>query len=153
MRTLRRIIPLGAVALLLAGLIGCSSGGGATEVGKTLYSQLGGADGVTKLANQFGANIASNPTLNSMLDATVIGNVKTGFTNDVMKASGLTPSSATTMASALAGKGLDATGINALGNSLKEAGASVGLNSATMNSLTSAVISPLSKSLLGGGGY
>jgi hypothetical protein len=145
MRTLRRIIPLSAAVLLLAGLIGCSSGGGATEVSKSIYQQLGGADGVTRLANQFGANIASNPTLNQMLDAVAIGNVKTGFTNDVMKASGLTPSSATTMASALAGKGLDATGINALSNSLKEAGASLGLDSATMNSLASTVIQPLSK--------
>jgi hypothetical protein len=148
MRTRLGIITLGAVVLSLVGLIGCSSSGGATEV-KGLYLQLGGADGVTRLANQFGANIASNPTLNQMLDAVAIGNVKTGFTNDVITASGMTPTSATTMASALAGKGLDASGFNALSNSLKEAGASLGLDPSLMNSVASKVIQPLSKNKMG----
>ncbi len=147
MKSILKMLPVLAVAMLLAGLVGCSSGGGATEVGKSLYSQLGGADGVTKLANQFGANIASNATINSMLDAAAIGDVKTGLTNDIMKVSGMTPPSATTLTSALQGKGLDATGVDALSNSLKEAGAAQGLNSGIMSALSSQVMGPLKKNL------
>ena len=163
MRTLLKGTSLFAVIVLLAGLVGCSSGGGTTEaasgttagagstaaaVGKTLYTQLGGAAGVTQLANQFGANIASNPTINSILDAVAIGDVKTGLTNDIMTASGMKPSSATTIASALEGKNLGADGLAAVSNSLTEAGKSMNLDAATMSSL-SELLKPLSKSVLG----
>ena len=148
MKSLLKITSLGAVLVLLAGLTGCSSGGGntATAVNKSLYSSLGGMDGVTKLANQFGANIASNPALNSMLDAVAIGEVKTGLTNDIMSASKMTPPSATTLESALAGKNIGAEGLAALSNSLTEAGKSMSLDATTMSAL-SGLLKPLSKGM------
>lgn len=152
MKVILKVVPLSAVVAMMVSLLGCSSGGGntatAAAAGKTLYAQLGRADGVTKLANQFGANIASNPTLNSILDAAVIGDIKTGLTNDIVKASGMTPSNSTTLESALAGKNLDAEGLAALSNSLTDAGKSMKLDASTMSSL-SALLKPLSKSVVG----
>jgi ABC-type glycerol-3-phosphate transport system substrate-binding protein len=165
MKSVLNTLALCAVVVSLAGLAACSSGGGATEasqataspsteaakpveVTQTLYQQLGGATGVTQLANQFGANIESNPALNTVIDATVIGEVKTGLANDVMSASGMTPTSPTTIATALAGKNLSAEGLTALSNSLTDAGRSMNLEPATMNSLTG-LLKPLSKSLTG----
>jgi hypothetical protein len=147
MKTVFRTASLLCAVVVLAGLLGCSSGGGVPEVGKTLYSQLGGADGVTKLANQFGANIASNPTLNSLLDAAAIGNVQSGLKNDVMTLSGMTPPDATTLTSALQGKGLTSSSVDALTNSLKEAGAASGLDATLMSTLTSQVMGPVKKNL------
>ena len=144
MKSMRNFASLFGVAVLLASLIGCSSGGGAAEV-KSLYSQLGRANGVAKLANQFGANIESNPTLNAVLDAAVIGDVKTGLTNDIIKASAMTPPNTTTLESALAGKNIGSDGLAALSSCLTEAGKSMNLDSSTMSSL-SALLKPLSKS-------
>ncbi len=153
MKTLLRPISLFAVLGLVALAASCSSNGGATNtataVGKSMYQQLGGADGVTKLANQFGANIQSNPTLNSIIDAVALGDIKTGLTNDIMKASGMQPSSATTLASALSGKSLDATAVNALSNSLKEAGASLGLDPTLTSTIASTVVEPAARSAAG----
>ena len=150
MKTLLRVVSLGAVVAIMFASQGCSSGGGntATAVSKSLYSGLGGASGVTQLANQFGANIASNPTLNAILDAAVIGDVKTGLTNDIMTASKMTPPSATTLESALADKNIGSDGLAALSNCLTEAGKSMKLDSATMSSL-SGLLKPLSNSILG----
>ena len=146
MKTLLRAISLHALVVLVVVLAGCASNGGTSntaEMGQTLYQQLGGADGVTRLANQFGANIASNPTLNMILDSITIGNIQTGFTNDVMRSSGMTPVSETSMASALEGKHLDATALTALSNSLKEAGASLGINPSLVGQVNATVIQPL----------
>ncbi len=139
-----RIGAVSAIVVMLATLAACSSGGGAAETGKTLYASLGRADGVTKLANQFGANIASNPTLNSILDAAVIGDIKTGLTNDIIKASGMMPPNKTTLQSALAGKNLGSEGLAALSSCLTDAGDSMSLDAATMASV-SALLKPLSK--------
>lgn len=142
-----------SVLLILPLVNGCSSNDNAPStaaaVGGTLYQQLGGADGVTKLANQFGANIASNPTLNQILDSVVIGQITNGFTNDVMKASGMAPNGAETLASALSGKGLNSSHVTALTNSLKEAGAAVGVNPTLMGTVASTVVEPAVKSAAG----
>jgi truncated hemoglobin YjbI len=143
MKSILKFASLFGVAVLLASLVGCSSGGGTAEVGKSLYAQLGRADGVAKLANQFGANIASNPTLNAILDAVAIGDVKTGLTNDIIKASAMTPPSSTTLESALAGKNIGSAGLAALSNCLTEAGKSMNLDAATISSL-SGLLKPLS---------
>ena len=150
MKLLLKVVPLSAVVAMMVSLLGCSSGGGntATAIGQTLYAQLGRADGVTKLANQFGANIASNPALNSILDAVAIGDIKTGLTNDIIKASGMTAPSGTTLESALAGKNIGAEGLAALSSSLTEAGKSMNLDASTMSSLTG-LLKPLSKSVVG----
>ena len=147
MKSICKFASLFGIAVLLAGLVGCSSGGGAAEVGKSLYAQLGRADGVAKLANQFGVNIASNPALNSILDAPAIGNVQTGLTNDIIKVSGMTPPNGTTLASALQGKGLDKNGFDALSKCLTDAGTAQGLDSAVVGTLTSKVMGPAKKSL------
>lgn len=152
MKSLLRAIPLFTLCLL-AFLGGCSSNDNAPStaaaVGASMYQQLGGADGVTKLANQFGANIASNPQLNQILDAVAIGAIQSGFTNDVMKASGMAPSTTETLAGALSGKGLNTSHVTALSNSLREAGASLGLNPTLMSNLASTVIEPAARSAAG----
>jgi hypothetical protein len=146
----RRLIPLFAIGLAFTNLLGCSSGGGntATATDMPLYRQLGRADGAAKLADLFGANIASNPLLNSTLDATTIESVKTGLTNDIIKVSGMTPPSSTTLESALAGKNLGEEGLTALSSCLTAAGTSMNLGAATIESL-SALLKPLSKSVSG----
>jgi hypothetical protein len=156
MKTMTVGLVLFAIGVMFTSLMGCSSGGGntvtrgstAVAVGKTLYSSIGGADGVTQLANQFGANISSNPALNSILDGAAIGDVQSGLTNDIMSASNMPPSSSTTLESALAGKNIGAEGLAALSNSLTEAGESMSLDASTMSSL-SELLKPLSRSVLG----
>ncbi|HEU4928580.1 MAG TPA: hypothetical protein VFU38_02020 [Candidatus Krumholzibacteria bacterium] len=147
-----KAIPLFAL-FLFAALNGCSTNDTApnttAEVGQSLYQQLGGADGVTRLANQWGANIAGNSTLNQILDSVVIGEIQTGFTNDVMKASGMVPGTTTTLASALSGKGLNEMHINALSNTLREAGASLGINPTVMSTAASTVVEPAARSAAG----
>ena len=152
MKALLKAIPL-CVLLVLPLVNGCSSNDNAPSttaaVGSSLYQQLGGADGVTRLANQFGANIASNATLNQVLDSVVIGQIQNGFTNDVMKASGMTPGGTETLAGALAGKGLNESHVTALSNSLREAGASLGLNPSIMSTVASTVVEPAARSAAG----
>jgi hypothetical protein len=152
MKTLLRTISL--CALLVVPLLnGCSSNDNepntTAAVGASLYQQLGGSEGVTRLANQFGANIASNPTLNQILDSVVIGQIQNGFTNDVMKASGMAPGGMETMSSALTGKGLNETHVTALSNSLREAGASLGLNPSVMSTVASSIVEPAARSAAG----
>ncbi len=152
MKALCKAIPL-CVLLMLPLINGCSNNDNAPStaaaVGSGLYQQLGGADGVTRLANQFGANIASNPTLNQILDSVVIGQIQSGFTNDVMKASGMTPNGSETLSSALSGKGLNSTHVTALSNSLREAGASLGLSPSVMSSVASTIVEPAARSATG----
>ena len=150
MKSILRISATVAIVVMLAALTGCSSSGGASQsagssavaMGKTLYQQLGGANGVTQLANQFGANIKSNPTLNTIIDAVAIGNIQTGLTNDIMKASNMTPSNSTTLQSALAGKDLGAAEMGALSSALTDAGKSMSLDATTIASLSS-LLKPL----------
>jgi hypothetical protein len=133
---------------LVASLWSCSNSGGAKEVGSTLYQQVGGSSGLANLANQFGANISANPQLTAVIDAVTLSALKSGLTNDVMKASGMQPAGPETLASALQGKSLDASGLNALSNALAEAGSSVGLDSGTISSLT-ALLKPAGQSMMG----
>ena len=148
MKSLTRFASLLISIALVAGLWSCSNSGGAKEVGGSLYQQVGGSSGLTNLANQFGANISANPQLTSIIDAVTISALKSGLTNDVMKASGMQPLSSESLSSALQGKSLDATGFNALSNALAEAGSATGLDSGTISSLT-ALLKPVSQSMLG----
>ena len=148
MKSLTRLACLILSVSLVASLWSCSNSGGAKEIGSTLYQQVGGSSGLTSLANQFGANISANPQLTSMLDAVAISALKSGLTNDVMKASGMTPNGSETLAGALQGKSLDASSFNSLSNALTEAGSSVGLDSGTVSSLT-ALLKPAAASIPG----
>jgi len=49
----------------------------------------------------------------------------------------------------LSGKGLNATHVTALSNSLREAGASLGLNPSVMSSVASQIIEPAARSAAG----
>lgn len=148
MKSLTRFACLIISVALVAGLWSCSNSGGAKEVGSTLYQQVGGSSGLTTLANQFGANISANPALTSVIDAVTLSALKSGLTNDVMKASGMEPNGTETMAGALQGKSLDASSFNALSNALAEAGSATGLDSGTISSLT-ALLKPVGESMLG----
>jgi len=148
MKTTLRLIALCATVAVLAVSLGCSSSGGAKAVGSTLYSQVGGADGCEKLANQFGANIQANPALNSVIDAGVVTALQSGLTNDIMRASGMKPSSDMSLEDAVEGQKLDANGVAGISNALTQAGAQLKLPKETMSSLTP-LLKPMSKSLLG----
>jgi len=148
MKTTLRFIALFATVAMLAVSLGCSNSGGAKEVGSTLYQQVGGADGCTKLANQFGANIAANPALNQVIDATVISALQSGLTNDIMRASNMQPASSGSLESALEGKTLDSNAVAGLSNALTEAGTALNLGKDTMSSLTG-LLKPVAKSAVG----
>ena len=136
MKTTLRLIALLATVALLAVSLGCGSSGGAKAVGSTLYTQVGGADGCTKLANQFGANIKSNAALNSVIDAGVVTALQSGLTNDIMRASNMKPASDASLESALKGQKLDANAAAGLSNALTEAGTALNLGKDTVSSLT-----------------
>ena len=148
MRTTLRFMALFATVAVLAVSLGCSNSGGAKEVGSTLYQQVGGADGCTKLANQFGANIAANPALTSVIDATVVSALQSGLTNDIMRASNMTPTGSESLEGALKGKSLDANAVAGLSNALTEAGTALNLGKDTMSSLTG-LLKPAAKSSMG----
>jgi hypothetical protein len=136
MKTTMRFIALFATVAVLAVALGCSHSGGAKEIGSTLYQQVGGADGCEKLANQFGANIKSNPALNSVIDATVVTALQSGLTNDIMRASNMQPAGSESLESALKGQTLDANAVAGLSNALTEAGTALNLDRTTVTSLT-----------------
>ena len=148
MKSLTRFAWLIFSVALVASLWSCSNSGGAKEIGGSLYQQVGGSSGLASLANQFGANISANPQLTSIIDAVTLSALKSGLTNDVMKASGMQPLGSESLSSALQGKSLDATSFNALSNALAEAGSSVGLESGTISSLT-ALLKPVGQSMMG----
>ena len=148
MKTTLRFIALFATVAILAASLGCSNSGGAKAVGSTLYQQVGGADGCSKLANQFGANLKSNPALNSVIDATVVTALQSGLTNDIMRASNMQPTGSESLASALEGKTLDANAVAGISNALTEAGTALHLGKDTMSSLTG-LLKPVSKSSMG----
>jgi len=148
MKTTLRFIALVATVAMLAVSLGCSHSGGAKEVGSTLYQQVGGADGCSKLANQFGANIKSNPALNQIIDATVVAALQSGLTNDIMRASNMQPTSDASLEGALRGQTLDANAVEGLSNALTEAGTALNLGKDTVSSLTG-LFKPAARSAVG----
>jgi len=113
-----------------------------------LYQQVGGADGCSKLANQFGANIKSNPALNQIIDATVVAALQSGLTNDIMRASNMQPASDASLEGALRGQTLDANAVEGLSNALTEAGTALNLGKDTVSSLTG-LFKPAARSAVG----
>jgi len=148
MKTTLRLIALCTTVAILAVSLGCSNSGGAKAVGSTLYQQVGGADGCTKLASQFGANIKSNPALNSVIDAGVMTALQSGLTNDIMRASNMQPTGDASLQNALKGQKLDANAVAGLTNALTEAGTALNLKKDTVSSLTG-LLKPATQSLLG----
>ena len=142
---LRPFLMLATVATLVV-QIGCSNSGGASAVDKTLYEQVGGEEGVTKLANQFGTSLQANPDLSQLLNAEAIENAKTGLTNDIKRASDM-GAGGMSLESALKDQGLKDNTLAGVNNAIVQAAKAMNLNQATTDSLTK-LIKPLAHSVL-----
>jgi hypothetical protein len=146
-----RLTAIALCAFLL--LNGCSSNqtqpNTTAEDAQSLYQQLGGAEGVARLADQWGMSIARHSELNMILDSAATDDVEAGFTNDVMKASGMIPGTTATLANALAGKGLTEMHVAALSATLREAGALLGINAGVMSTVAATIVEPAARSVMG----
>ena len=133
-----------ALAAALATTFACSSNrdNDNDDLDRTLYQRVGGAEGMLRLANQFAVTVENNPTLDDELDDDDVNNLKQGLANDILRASQMTPTSTESVRTVLDDEGLDANEISALRACLREAGAAVGLDSSTINALTTAVVMP-----------
>ncbi len=142
---LRPFLMLATVATLVV-QIGCSNSGGASAVDKTLYEQVGGEEGVTKLVNQFGTSLQANPDLSKILTPEAIENAKTGLANDIKRASNM-GAGGMSLDSALKDQKLDSDTLADVNNAIVQAAKSMSLNQATTDSLTK-LIKPLAHSVL-----
>jgi len=140
MKTILSAVLASALAMSFA----CSSNrdNGNDDLDQTLYQRVGGAEGMLRLANQFAITVQNNPTLNDELDDDDVNDLKQGLANDILRASQMTATSSESVANVLDDEGLDANEVSALRACLREAGSAVGLDSATINSLTTAVVMP-----------
>ena len=154
-----RTMAIGLVALSLI-VFGCNKSTTSSDTlpntsmtsadATALMTQLGGMDGVNKLADAFGANLSANPKLSSTLNPTTINDAKQGLANEVAKVSGATPPyPGVSLLNALSGKGLDKDGVKAVEDALSSAADAMNLGSQTKASLK-AIMEPISKSLIGG---
>jgi len=133
-----------ALAAALAMSSGCSSNrdNDNDDLDQTLYQRVGGAEGMLRLANQFAVTVENNPTLDDELDDDDVNDLKQGLANDILRASQMTATSSESVRNVLDDEGLDANEVSALRACLREAGAAVGLDSSTINALTTAVVMP-----------
>jgi hypothetical protein len=146
----RLFLMLATVATLVVQL-GCSNSGGASAVEETpadntLYDQLGGEDGVTRFASQFGTSLQANPDLSQLLTPEAIENAKTGLANDIKKASNM-GAGGMTLESALKDQGLNDDTLAGVNNAIVQAAKTMNLNQKTTDSLTD-LIKPLARSVL-----
>lgn len=138
--------------LLLPVMNGCAGKEPApdtTAEGQSLYQQLGGAEGVTRLADQWGFSIARHSELNQIFDSAATAAVQAGFTHDVMGASGVAPRTTPTLESAFTGRGLTDMHVAALSATLREAGALLGLNPTLMSTVASTIVEPAARTAMG----
>ena len=160
MNALRRIAAAVALLAVSAFLSGCSgskavssaASAGSSAVNSTagLFKSLGGAGGVQKLADSFGANLAGNPAVTKYLDPAGIDAAKGGLTNSILSGAGQpVPSGSQDLLSSLSGKGLDPAAVSGVGDALTSAGKAQNLGTADQAALAS-LMTPVSKSLLGG---
>ena len=143
--TFRLFLMLAAVAAFAVHL-GCSNSGGASAVGKTLFEQLGGEEGVAKFAGQFGAGLQANPELSQLLSPEAIENAKAGLSNDIKKASNMSAGDMS-LDSALKDQKLDSNTLAGVNNAIVQAAKGMNLNQETTDSLTK-LIKPLAHSVL-----
>ena len=116
---------------------------------QTLMQQLGGVDGVNKLADSFAGNLSKNPAVTKYLNPDAIAGVSKGLVNEVAKASGMAaPNPGADLTQALMGKGLDASAMNAVTSSLASAADQVKVPASSKASLLG-LMDPVSKSVLG----
>ena len=142
---LRLFLMLATVATLVVQL-GCSNSGGADAVGKTLYDEVGGEDGVTKLANEFGASLQANPELSVLLTAEAIENAKAGLANDIKRASNMDAGDMS-LDSALKDQKLDNNTLAGVNNAIVQAAKAMNLSQDTTDELTK-LVKPLAHSVI-----
>lgn len=140
----------GSNAMTASGAAAAASPASSMAAGAmNLYNQLGGLQGVTQLADAFGANLSKNPVVSKLLDAASITQAKNGLVNEIAKASGMAaPIPGADLMGALSGKGLDAAGIGAVTSSLASAADQMKMNSGQKAALMG-LIEPMAKTLAG----
>jgi len=127
-----------------------STSAGMVQSGMNIVNQLGGIDGVTKLANAFGLRMSASPILSKIFNAAEITATKLGLVNEIAKASGMAPPNpGADLVSTLSGKALDATAVNELNSALSAAADEVHLSGAQKTAVVG-VLSPITNTLLGG---
>ena len=117
--------------------------------GMNLFNQLGGIQGVTQLASQFGVNLAANPVVAKFLDATAITQAKNGLVNEIAKVSGVAaPNPGADLLGALSGKGLDAAAISGVTQALSQAADQAKIGGPQKTALMG-LVEPMAKTLAG----
>lgn len=147
---MQRVVGLCLVAAL--GLSGCASTKSTTEMasaGASLFSQLGGMNSVNALASAFGVNLANNPTINAALGAAGIDQAKLGLVNEIAKVSGMAlPNPGADLMSALSGKGLGASGAQAVSQALSSAADGLKIGGEQKTALMG-ILDPITKQVAG----
>ena len=146
MKTMLRLFLMLATVATLVVQLGCSNSGGADAVGKTLYDEVGGEDGVTKLANEFGASLQANPELSVLLTAEAIENAKAGLANDIKRASNMDAGDMS-LDSALKDQKLDNNTLAGVNNAIVQAAKAMNLSQDTTDELTK-LVKPLAHSVI-----
>ena len=158
MTQLRKLLGSVAIVAVLVAASGCASKNAtSTAVGGVnptalvsaagLYNSLGGASGVSQLANAFGAKLALDPNVTKFLDAAAIDAAKGGLQNTLAALAGQSvPSGSKDLLGALSGKGLDAKALNGVSQALVGAGKDMKLSADQMTALQS-VMTPIAQAL------
>jgi truncated hemoglobin YjbI len=146
MKTMLRLFLMLAIVGTLLVQLGCSNSGGADAVGPTLYEQVGGEDGVTRFADEFGTSLQANPELSQLLTPEAIENAKAGLTNDIKKASNMSAGDMS-LDGALKDQKLDNNTLAGVNNAIVQAAKSMNLSQETTDSLTK-LIKPLAHSVI-----
>ncbi len=146
MKTMLRLVLMLATVAMLAVHLGCSHSGGASEVGKTLFDQVGGEDGLAKLATDFGARLMANPDLAKLLTPEAVENAKAGLSNDVKRASNMDAGDMS-LDSALKDQKLDNNTLAGVNNAIVQAAKGMNLSQETTDGLTK-LIKPLAHSVI-----
>lgn len=151
----RAVAPVLALCLVIP-FAGCSSKSETTAAGAAssqlagLYSSLGGAEGVSALANTFGAKMALNPNITKFLDPTAISGVQNGLVNSLSSLAGIAPPAGSIdLLTSLSGKGLNKEAVDGVNGALLDAGKERGLGDKEMQGLK-AVMDPVNAKLTAG---
>jgi|SRR5882672_7570017 len=145
------------VALAPIAMNGCASKNAASAgaasmaaASSSLFTSLGGSNGVMNLANSFGAHLKADPAVTKFLDSAMIGDVQTGLYNSIASLGGVKlPEGSASLMSALSGKGLDTAAVNGVNSSLTKAASDLKLPAEQVTALTS-LMAPVTKSLMSG---
>jgi len=132
-----------------SGAASATGAAGMAAAGMNLFNQLGGIQGVTSLASQFGVNLAANPVVAKFLDAASITQAQNGLVNEIAKVSGVAaPNPGADLLGALSGKGLDSAAINGVTQALSQAADQMKVGGAQKTALMG-LIEPMAKTLAG----